>query len=276
MKLVRPFPKSTIEQYFGDNATTLYSSDGLKGHPGEDYVVPWGTSVPCVANDSYCYSVLNKDNPDLSKYRAPCFIVEDETGVYEIIYGHVSDILAVPGKTYSTGDFVSKVGNTGPVFVGSHEVTSAEKATSAHPGSHLHLQVRLLEKSATLRPGKQHIVDENGLLKRNGFYYDVVNYNNGFNGCVDPEPFFGETTSYAFTRDLFLGETGEDVRQLQMYLNAHNCPVAAFGPGSKGNETTYFGTLTEKALAVFQRTNEINPAKGYFGPITKIFIKNHT
>lgn len=190
MILTRPFPRSTIQQYFGENATTLYSTDGLKGHPGEDYVVKWGTPVPCAADNSYCYSILNKDNTDLSKYRAPCFIVEDATGVYELIYGHASNVLAVSGKTYNTGDIVSLVGNTGPVFVGSHQETNAEKLGPTHPGAHLHFQVRLLTKVKKTNRNKQYIVDGTGLLQKDGFYYEIVNYDNGFNGCIDPEPFF--------------------------------------------------------------------------------------
>lgn len=192
MRLTRPFAKSTITQYFGDNATPLYATEGLTGHSGEDYGVPWGTPVPCAADNSYCYSTINKDNPDLSKYRTPCFIVEDSTGVYEIIYGHASDILAVPGKTYNIGDIVSRVGNTGEVYMGQHEVTSAEKLSPGHPGAHLHFQVRLLTKVKKMSSGKQYVVDGNGILRKEGWFYEVVNYNNGLNGCINPEPFFVE------------------------------------------------------------------------------------
>ncbi len=74
---------------------------------------------------------------------------------------------------------------------------------------------------------------------------------------------------FVFTRDLTLGSTGEDVRALQVWMNANGFLVATAGPGSKGNETTYFGGLTRTALAKWQASVGIAPAVGYFGPITR-------
>ena len=79
-------------------------------------------------------------------------------------------------------------------------------------------------------------------------------------------------TTFNFTRNLTLGSTGEDVRQLQQFLNNNGFSVAASGPGSPGLESTYFGNLTKSALAAFQVANGISPAVGYFGPITRSAI----
>jgi peptidoglycan hydrolase-like protein with peptidoglycan-binding domain len=79
-------------------------------------------------------------------------------------------------------------------------------------------------------------------------------------------------TTFNFTRDLTLGSTGEDVRQLQQFLNSKGFSVAASGAGSPGMESTYFGNLTKSALAAFQAANGINPPVGYFGPITRSAI----
>lgn len=80
----------------------------------------------------------------------------------------------------------------------------------------------------------------------------------------------GSTTScYSFTTDLTLGSNGEAVRALQVFLNNKGYAVATSGPGSKGNETTYFGGLTRTALAKYQAAMGISPAVGYFGPITR-------
>jgi peptidoglycan hydrolase-like protein with peptidoglycan-binding domain len=78
--------------------------------------------------------------------------------------------------------------------------------------------------------------------------------------------------AYSFRRDLKLGMSGEDVRQLQLYLNKHSFSIAVSGPGSPGAETSYFGRATQAALIRFQKANGIMPAAGYFGPKTRAFI----
>jgi hypothetical protein len=76
-------------------------------------------------------------------------------------------------------------------------------------------------------------------------------------------------TSLNITRDLTVGSTGDDVKALQAWLNANGAQVAASGVGSPGNETTFFGTLTKSALSKWQAANNVSPAVGYFGPITR-------
>jgi ELWxxDGT repeat protein len=75
-----------------------------------------------------------------------------------------------------------------------------------------------------------------------------------------------------FTRNLKIGMTGEDVKALQQFLNSKGFTVSPSGPGSKGNETQMFGALTKNALAKFQAANNITPAAGYFGPITRALV----
>ena len=76
-------------------------------------------------------------------------------------------------------------------------------------------------------------------------------------------------SSYVWTRNLQFGSRGEDIRQLQIYLNANGATVATSGAGSRGLETTYFGPLTKSALIRWQTANGISPALGYLGPITR-------
>ena len=78
-----------------------------------------------------------------------------------------------------------------------------------------------------------------------------------------------------FTRNLITGSSGNDVKNLQRYLNSKGFTVALTGPGSQGNETNYFGALTRQALARFQKANNIYPSVGYFGPITRGFISKN-
>ena len=80
----------------------------------------------------------------------------------------------------------------------------------------------------------------------------------------------GSTT---FCRDLSLGASGQDVLSLQRFLNANGFPITSSGPGSPGNETQYFGAMTQSALAGWQSANGISPASGYFGPKTRVAIE---
>jgi len=77
-----------------------------------------------------------------------------------------------------------------------------------------------------------------------------------------------------FTRPLALGDDGEDVRRLQVFLNEYGFGAYATGPGSPGNETTYFGQRTLAGVRSFQssyaleilRPVGLTTPSGYFGP----------
>ena len=80
------------------------------------------------------------------------------------------------------------------------------------------------------------------------------------------------TVSGSFTRDLEVGVEGDDVKQLQVFLNTHGFMLAESGLGSSGNETSRFGGLTRTALGKFQAENGITPSVGYFGPKTRALV----
>lgn len=83
----------------------------------------------------------------------------------------------------------------------------------------------------------------------------------------------GETpsnsTACTFTRSLYFGITGDDVRCLQQYLNIAGFTLAESGPGSLGNETTFFGPLTQNAVSRWQSSKGVLPTAGFFGPISR-------
>lgn len=85
-----------------------------------------------------------------------------------------------------------------------------------------------------------------------------------------------------FTRWLKNKMSGPDVLMLQRYLNANGFALATSGPGSAGQETSYFGPKTKAALIAFQNahaTEILTPAglsagTGFFGPNTIRFINS--
>jgi len=76
-------------------------------------------------------------------------------------------------------------------------------------------------------------------------------------------------TKFKFSKNLTFGITDTEVVQLQKFLNEKGFIVSKSGPGSKGNETAMFGKLTREALILFQTSNNINPAIGFLGSITR-------
>jgi hypothetical protein len=79
------------------------------------------------------------------------------------------------------------------------------------------------------------------------------------------------TASFVFTRNLSLRNTGNDVKQLQLFLISQNSGSAARKLAAYGT-TNYFGSLTQNALIEFQNKVGIKPAIGYFGSLTRKYI----
>lgn len=77
---------------------------------------------------------------------------------------------------------------------------------------------------------------------------------------------------YAFERDLYTGSIGEDVKLLQVILNSDSRTLISYeGPGSRGQETTSFGTATKESVKRFQALfiEYVGIANGRFGPRTR-------
>jgi len=86
-----------------------------------------------------------------------------------------------------------------------------------------------------------------------------------------------------FSRNMYVGTRGADVRSLQMYLNQMGYTVAQSGPGSPGNETDLYGPLTSNAVRRLQEANYqsiLSPlgyssGTGIFGPSTRNWVNAH-
>lgn len=72
-----------------------------------------------------------------------------------------------------------------------------------------------------------------------------------------------------FTKNLQLGMKDTEVKALQVFLNAKKFTISSQGAGSLGKETTVFGPATRAAVVRYQKARGIQPASGFFGPLTR-------
>jgi hypothetical protein len=86
-------------------------------------------------------------------------------------------------------------------------------------------------------------------------------------------PSSSTTATNLTLRDLTLNSIGEDVKALQTLLISLNKGSAALAL-SKVGATGYFGNLTKQALIEYQKSVDITPAVGYFGPLTRAQMKS--
>ena len=257
MKLIYPLENCRVTQPFGANANESYSKDGLKGHTAIDLVSQYNAPLRASVTGEV-FSVLNKGNPDPMRYRAVFQIYDDVDYSYEVSYGHCNEIYAEVGKVYQQGEPLAGLateGNTGTCYGGSpvHLITREEKLAGSTDGYHCHFQVRKCIRVTKRSKGKTYLRNSEGFLKRNNFYYEVVDYDLGYNGCVDPAPFLKDRPHHVFSKNLTYKTTDLDVIKLQECLKD-------YGTFTYDETTSYYGIETKKAVLAFQLKEKLgNP-----------------
>lgn len=121
-----------------------------------------------------------------------------------------------------------------------------------------------------------YLAAENKTWIKSSYFYLDLKVVAGTAPTISVEKTTNPTINFIFNKNLELGSMGEDVRQLQKYLNNKGFTVSASGAGSVGSETTRFGAATKNALIKFQQANKIFPAIGYFGSLTRKFVNDES
>lgn len=271
LSLSYPINNPIITQHFGGNAA-YYQSNGINviGHNGTDLLAAHGQPVYAPMDGKAYYETDDDSGEGVVIISDKTYDYKDTQAVFKVILWHfchpserkfASPIYLAVGSKSNSGVGV-------PVKQG--ELVGYADSTGLSTGDHVHCGLKPITTGNAPLSGDAPDVGIGDWIN--------IEQNNGYLGAIDIVPYFNGTfvsTTVApvqFTRDLQLGMNGGDVLKLQVYLNAHECLVAASGAGSPGNETTYFGGLTQEALAAFQRAHGIHPSAGYFGPITRDFV----
>ena len=164
-------PDGDVTQRFGENPK-LYAQFGLNGHNGIDLVRPHGDPLYAIENGT----IISVNNNPLG-YGKNLRIMsdyKDKKGYHrEWVYGHNSENLVQVGDKVKAGQHIANIGNTG--FTVSNSTGNGFWKINPFAGTHLHLGLRLIRE------------------RKNGWSYegsdkkiDVVDYQNGYKGAVDP------------------------------------------------------------------------------------------
>ena len=156
MKKYRPIKSSLISQGFGIENTKpellpFYQSIGLLAHNGID--LPTQLDEPIYFDCNVAGYVLNTEIDNKGGLGIN-IITEDKDGIFKHRYWHLKSFNVVAGQKLNTGDLLGISDNTG-----------------WSSGLHLHWDLKAMIK------------DENVTLK-------MKFSDNGYNGAIDPMPFF--------------------------------------------------------------------------------------
>lgn len=248
-------PTCQLGQGFSLNANPSYHAGGLIGHSGIDVNCGWNSPIAALCS-GLVYSTFPVNKPASDGYTAVFTLVETPLETFEFSYGHVAEIDCTIGQQVKVGDIIAKEGNHGTVYVGNQLITLAQQAAGNHDGHHRHYQKRPVIKTKNFSDILKNMGLSNALgwyRDPEGYYYQVYDYFNGFNGCVD-------WSVPLFNRPLGLLSTGYDVYLLQKALILEG--YATFAP------TGYFGLLTRSAVQRYQKAKGLDQA-GSVGPMTR-------
>jgi len=228
-----------MTQGFGENKNPSYKNSGLLAHTGQDYTIGFKKTINATVT-GLVYSLMNMTNKDTTKYRAVFQMIDDKDFSYEVSYGHVDKSFVTEGQIVKAGEPIATEGNWGTCYVSGNLVTPEEKPTGK--GTHLHFQVRKCIRVKKRTSGKQYIRNSEGFLKSGKLFYEVVDYENGYNGCVSPNLFYA--------KELTLGSRGDEVVKLQQMLKDK-------GFFTYPTCTGYYGEITAKAVTDYQKANKL-------------------
>lgn len=245
-----------LEQGFGENATSFYAGDGLKGHPGRDKSCGYGTTVLSPVS-GVVSGTFTPAQPASDGYVAVFVVVETALETFEFCAGHLSEVSVRLGQKVTKGETVlGKEGNKGVVYAGGTLITLAMQAKGDKRGSHRHYQKRVVTKVKKRTGGTPCLSNSNGYYKTDqGQLLQWALPENGYNSCVD-------YSKSLFVSQLALGSEGYEVILLQRALEMPT-----------NLQTGHFGPETQARLNAWQVMRELGAA-GVVGPKTRDILNS--
>lgn len=251
----------TCNQKFHQNANSSYKLNGLIGHTGYDASCGFGSPIHSLYS-GVVYKVLTKNTPanDGSGFTGVFMIVDDGIECFEWLVGHCNPSVS-EGQYINKGDIIGTEANHGTVYSDGKLITLAMQAAGDTRGSHRHYQKRPVVKVARTSPAYMYLSRYSDrpagtIYYNDGGYFQIWNYDNGFNGCVNPQ-------TPVFNRALAPGMSGYDVFVLQRILNRSGALLVS--------PTGFYGALTIAAVTKFQKTAGLTPV-GVVGPKTTLAL----
>lgn len=207
---------------------SLYQKLGMKGHTGLDIGSKIGTPI---------FSALEGIVTELQ--------LEPERGLgisitsehkYDWEWNGNSGNHQIKHRYWHSSQILVKMGQK----VKQGDLIALAGMTGYATGPHLHFEIKPVEGT-------------NNVLQDNGFY-----------GAIDPLPYIIENPTFVFNNNLWLGKSGEDVRNWQLLL----ADQGFLGQTGFAGFTGFFGLQTREATIRFQIKYGI-PATGFGGKLTR-------
>jgi len=255
---------------------TIYNSwgdprgvDGERKHEGNDILAPRGAFIV-----SPTKAVVGATGFGAI---GGIYVYTFNPGGERYYYAHLDKMAKglEPGDVLEPGDFIGYVGTTGNAYGGvPHLHFGIYKRGAINPYPRLTQEFSLEQQMKYLAQIFDSEENPNALATqlvytRRSLFKEVESQGIEIPDAVQ-NIFNGERhIATLFTRDLDVGDEGTDVLLLQRLLNTKGFIVSATGAGSPSNETTYYGSATRDAVSSFQKAYGVEPAVGYFGPLTR-------
>ncbi len=270
-----------IPVLFGVGTQNISSNYGVlrasgRTHEGEDIMATKGTPIV-----SPTAAVVIRTDYGAGEGNA---VYTANPGGETFIYYHLDRFAEgiVAGQVLSRGDLIGYVGNTGDAAGGAahlHFEIRIGDNVPTNPFPRLTQEFTLQEKITYLTKILTQTSDQTTLAQ-----FLVTNFRSTFTQATAANIFLPAVITNALAtipantvptntlnRTLYRGVVGEDVRTLQKTLNAKGYTVAQSGGGAPGNEITYFGYGTRRAVIKYQAEHNL-VADGIVGALTRALL----